>query len=243
MKTRIDDKYMILMHRVGKIKLLKKLLRIPRDWMLRKVANNRISYFKKNGLKVFKTFIETLDENKIPYSVFYGTLLGAVRDKGPISHDYDFDICIWAEDYSPKLKRCLELNGFKRTRQMLVDDGKSGREETYQRDGVDIDIFYIFKDQEYPSYTCEFFVKEGSCSFTDSMRNGGLVVRRYQIPISRSLISLNFDDFKVKAISNYHEFLKICYGDDYMIPNPNFEPYDIENIRFIWENKRGEYIH
>lgn len=44
--------------------------------------------------KMLKTVTEILREENIPYSAVYGTMLGAVRHKGPIPWDADIDLAI-----------------------------------------------------------------------------------------------------------------------------------------------------
>ncbi len=240
MRTHVDPKFMMVAHKVGKIKWLKSVLKPFKKIYINRIVKNRNRLFLKNGIAVFKELDELLRKYNINYSVTYGTLLGAIREKSPIRHDCDFDICIWAADFSNNIQTLLELNGFKLFRRILVEDGKLGREETYSKKGVDVDFFYVYSDESYPSYSCCFTGVEGSLNFEDSMKKHGfLLVRRLQIPISKKLIRIPFADIEVNAMSNYLEFLEVCYGKNFMTPDSTYQPIDGDSIRFIWNDKRG----
>lgn len=53
---------------------------------------------KSRLLSMASDIIDELDKNNINYSIFYGSLLGAIRHKGFIPWDDDFDIVIRAKD-------------------------------------------------------------------------------------------------------------------------------------------------
>ncbi len=57
-----------------------------------KAVQNRLLYMGKEITAI-------LDRNGIPYTIIYGTLIGAVRHQGFIPWDDDFDIMIFDENY------------------------------------------------------------------------------------------------------------------------------------------------
>lgn len=67
------------------------------------------------------TVTDILSAHNIPYFMFYGTLLGAVRHQGFIPWDDDFDICIMDDVYD----QAIEVLRAHLPNDMLVEDAKS----------------------------------------------------------------------------------------------------------------------
>ncbi len=243
MRTTISPNLLLFLYRIAQIKWLRPILHPAIKLFNRyteKLKSNRNLIFVKNGIPVLKELDEILTQNQIRYSITYGSLLGAIRDGAPIKHDLDFDICMWANEYSADLQHMLQNHAFKLKRRILVDNGASGREETYHKNGVDIDFFYIYSDADSSTYSCCFKAFPDCVTFENSMKTYGyLQVRRLQIPVSSTTIRVPFANIEVSAMDNYEEFLKICYGPDYMTPDPNYRPMDGDNIRFLWTEKKG----
>lgn len=59
-------------------------------------------------LEIVKKIIEICNELNINYGVMFGTLIGAIRHKGFIPWDDDFDIMMMRPDYERFQKYCLE---------------------------------------------------------------------------------------------------------------------------------------
>ena len=243
MFTRQSDSFRKVAIFVGKIGWIKRILRPMYHKYLEIIENRRKKLFRKNGLMVLDIFDKCLNDNGIEYSLAFGSMLGAVREHGFIKHDLDLDVAVWAEDYSEKLRSALLKCGFKMKHTLLVDDGKLGREETYELDGVSIDIFYIYPAIDLYPYTCDFIAHEGAVSFRDSMNNyGGLIARRVQLPWKKEFIRVNFENLKLPITSNANEILTFRYGSDYMTPNPKWVYYDSMNSTIIWKDKKGVMV-
>ena len=70
----------------------------------------------KNNIEWFKKFVDICEKHKLWYSVFYGTLIGAIRENGPIEWDDDFDVIMTPQSYE-KLKKlypvhCLDADSY-----------------------------------------------------------------------------------------------------------------------------------
>lgn len=199
--------------------------------------------FLQNGVRVLQKFDKCLTDNNIEYTLAFGTLLGAVREKGFIKHDLDIDVYVWGDQYSEQLVSALKSFGFELIHTFIVEDGSIGREETYKCDGVAIDIFYLYDDGgEYP-YCCDFKTIHKCTTFDQSMRKHGRVrARRIELPISRSRVTTLFEGVELYIPSNAHEILKFRYGDDYMIPNPAWgESVSYNKHIREWEEKIAYY--
>ena len=208
------------------------------------IANKRKKYFKENGLDVLAIFDKCLTENGVGYSLAFGTMLGAIREKGLIKHDFDLDVVIWSEDYDPNLRKALEEYGFQLVHELLVDDGRLGREETYILNDVTIDLFYVYPAiDEYP-YCCDFFSCEGCVSLMDSMRKyGHIKARRLQLPWQKDFVRVPFETLHLPVCKNAHEILSFRYGPDYMIPNPAWNYLDTNKYITIWDDQPAIMKH
>ena len=81
-------------HTTSKIPYAKKLLK-PIYYPIKQMfANRRNASFRKNALEVLSSFDKCMIENNYNYCLIFGTLLGAIREKGFITHDFDIDVAI-----------------------------------------------------------------------------------------------------------------------------------------------------
>ena len=232
-----------LLGKTRQIKILRKLFRplysmFHHDSTMELVDKLRTN-FQQNGLRVLALFDQMLTENGYKYSLAFGTMLGAVREKGFIKHDADIDVFMWIEDYTPRFIECLQQYGFSFSHSFSVDNDKLGKEDTIMYDGVQIDIFYIYPPipGRELSYCCDFIVFPDCLSRNHSVRKyGGLLPRRLEIPMSHDVVRVPFESLSLPILANAHEFLSYRYGKDYMIPNPSWSSGDNPSI-IPWENK------
>ena len=234
-----------------KVKFLKPLLRpfakfyySHIDKKNSNIIENLHTSFSKHGLEVLDCFDKTMESNGYRYSLAFGTMLGAVREHGFINHDLDIDIFVWHDDYNDNLIECLKKAGFSLKHTFTVENGTLAREDTIEKQGVQIDIFYLYpplEGRQYP-YCCDFFPRGNCRSWEQSIRMyGGLLPRRLEIPASRELVRVPFETLSLPILKNAHEFLSFRYGEDYMIPNAKWvngeNPYIIP-----WLEKMADFI-
>lgn len=197
----------------------------------RKVRNIRLL---QNGSEVLAEFDFAMNRAQIPYVVYAGTLLGAIREHGMLKHDFDIDTAVFIEQDFNKVRKVLEKAGFKLKRWFEVDNNNRGREETYVKDGVDVDIFYIYEDNG-KTYNCDFHPYNGSKDLYESMKIHGKVgVRRCNLPLSRDVLRTTFDDIEVNIPTNANEWLEARYGANYMTPDPNYHDTGREKNIYEW---------
>lgn len=72
------------------------------------IKNEKLELAQKYLTEMLKDFVEFCDVNKIPYYIFAGTLLGAVRHKGFVPWDVDIDIILYRNDYERLLRLLKE---------------------------------------------------------------------------------------------------------------------------------------
>lgn len=176
-------------------------------------TNNGIYECKENVGAIFKKFekpinIEVstrnlldfqkiLDKNNIAFTLMYGTLLGAVREKGFIPHDHDTDTVVFREQEEAVLDTIFEL------REVGLEVGRyTNALISFVRDGDFIDIY--------------FMDKKGSKYYTE-----GYVIPRTYLD---NLIEYPFLGSIFRIPQEHDKLLEYFYGKDWQIPKENVSP-------------------
>lgn len=229
-------------HSASKIPLVKLLFK-PFYYRFKKSLDKKRNLnFHRFSLSMLQDFDIIMQENAIPYTLIFGSLLGAIREKGFIKHDLDVDIAIFYDDTKVEIAELLSQRGFQLIRRFSVDGGSLGCEETYEykKTGVSLDIFYIYPAiDDYP-YCCCWNLAEGCASFRESVKKiGGVYPRRIEQPVSREIERVRFETIEVSITKNAKQCLEFAYGSDYMTPNPNY--IVPKEHRYVWYEKIAKY--
>lgn len=240
MKDRIPTWVYDLAHTVSKIPFAKSLLK-PLYYPYKEIMEKkRLTHFKESALEVLNVFDECMCVNGYKYTLLFGTLLGAIREKGFISHDFDIDVAVFCQDRSSQLHQALVSNGFKLYCRFSIENGKLGCEETYlyKETGVSIDIFYVYPPiDEYP-YVCCWNYGKGCATYRETMkRYGGVTPRRIELPFTNEIERVPFEGIMVNIPQNAHMISEFSYGPNYMIPDPNYVVPTAHRV--IWEEKKA----
>lgn len=206
------------------------------------IENSQRKKLLKNGLLVLQRFDRCLDNLNIEYTLAFGTLLGAVREKGFIKHDLDIDVYVWGTQHSERMVSGLKSAGFELIHSFIVEDGSIGREETYKCDGVTIDIFYLYDDGGKYPYCCDFGTIDKCPTFSQCMQKYGRIkARRLELPVTKERVKVPFESIELYIPANAHEILKFRYGNDYMIPNPAWGVNSYNTHIREWIDKKAYY--
>jgi hypothetical protein len=189
-----------------------------------KQTQEKSKKLQEHGLQALALMKEALLATEHEFWLDYGTLLGAIREKDFIGHDFDIDFGVLyiSNEKVKQLGECLLTKGFSKSRTFDLD----GRivEETYLYEGVHIDLFYYessapgkvscysLEAGEHTKYT----YPEGREEITN------LVVKK----ITSSFNGTTTIDFKGHTFpvpANHHEYLTDNYGETYMIKNANWD--------------------
>ncbi len=183
----------------------------------------RNSEFLLNSVEAMRQFDKCMNDNGITYSLAFGSILGAVREKGVIKHDNDMDTYVFIDENPRRVKECLLSYGFRLTRCFLVNDGDLGREETYEFKGSPIDIYWVYREKN--GLCCSSFLPYADYpTLRISMKEVGKVQALHiKLPISEKVRIVSFGDLSLPIPANAEEFLSAYYGADYMQPNPNWD--------------------
>ena len=109
----------------------------------------RFQNYQKHALETLKEFHRLCESNEIRYQLAYGSLIGAIRDKGQIPWDYDVDVFVPYEDKSKLINAlktdlhpefyayCPEIDP--KCDHTLMRISPAG----FHSDAIHVDVFYI----------------------------------------------------------------------------------------------------
>ena len=176
--------------------------------------------FHKNSPLVLEQMSYAFQEANVKAWLVYGTLLGYERNRDFIPHDNDIDLGVFLEDRSQELEEILHRHGFRKVREYLVDNGEYGAEESYECNGVVIDIFYIKKDKNHYS-ALTFYAEPGKSMKQTITKRGGLMVKEfYFTPYELKLVKFKGAEIYIPADSK--KYLSEYYGPNYLVPDPHW---------------------
>lgn len=178
----------------------------------------------RNSLDFLKLITDELDKNNIPYWLECGTLLGAYRNNSFIEYDNDIDIGI-LNDYSNNVNSVIdELSSNSYIEKLkYVHNGELSYDKIikvmYKKDGIIsncrwMDIYFFRKNKD----------RIESCLFSDDTTSR-FQANLYQI---ENLETINLEDCQFKCPKNVSKFLKVRYGEDFMIPQSRCNSLDKE---------------
>lgn len=238
----MNEKIMEIAHKVSKIPGAKRLIKPFYYPLIRLYVKKRNRVFREHSSTAMKCIDKCLIENNIPYTLIFGSLLGAIREKGFIKHDLDIDIAIPIEERTPKLYDSLKKYNFVLKKRYSIDDGALGCEETFEfnQTGVTIDIFFICPPIDLLPYCCCWNLLGDCVTVSESMRRFGCIIpRRIELPFTQTFIRVPFEDIEVSIDKNAGQISEFTYGPNYMTPDPNYVvPTD---HRVVWTEKKAIY--
>lgn len=216
----MTEKEMKIIKVIGKIPFIKPLLRYTfKDKFNKYVSVNELKSkesFRNYALEALSKFDECMKENNYFYTLAFGSILGAIREKGFIKHDLDIDVYMWIEDFNSNIIKELKKYGFTWYSNYLVDNGKLGREDTFEYKGAHIDIFYIYPKMDKYPYCCDFVQDK-------NLKKNKRLPRRIEFPIIKERKLVDFENLKLYVPSNAEEICQFRYGPNFMIPDPSWD--------------------
>jgi len=197
-----------------------KLLRRSSLWRFK----NRKLYveFQKNATNVFWLVDSVLKENEIKAWPEFGTLLGIVRDNGPIKHDLDLDFAvISSKTVQTKIRKAMQSSGFKLVTESILRGPETIIEEKYLISGVEVDIFYFVEtEDQFIAYDLE----TASGKSIEEELPDLTCIHPYRNPLSKfSLKTRLYQAKEINIPENLEQHLIELYGQDYQIPNPRWK--------------------
>ena len=172
------------------------------------------------------------EANVIMFPAF-GTLLGAIRDKGFISYDFDIDLGVAPNVKPEMIHEAMKRHGFKLVKQTYIPE-VGITEETYSRKKVGVDVFYYYAEGDDWYAYCP--LKHEYKDWKEANVSDGFPVARSYVPKSEFETN-DFLGIKIHVPQKAHEWLKDIYSDSYMTPIKNWNSKDYKT-RIILTKER-----
>lgn len=167
------------------------------------------------GMEALQAFKDACTECSKDYWLEFGTLLGAVREKSFIRHDFDLDVGMPADAYTDEFEKVLLSKGFVKDHFFYLVNVKSNEktpsEHAFFYKGIPFDIFLRFHQGDaFKTYS--FNVGEG-CAIS--------VTKEYTFSVKEPLSKVFINGLELNAPADPTENLSTYYGENFMTPDPN----------------------
>lgn len=200
----------------------------------------RVQKNREDAIRVLQIVIDTLTAHGIGYYLDFGTLIGAIRDKGLIAWDDDIDISLLNEEDYVKIPQVLKEIKRKhklRTYLFTFEDAKKKREKRGKKiyqDSINFTSNTNYQIAKVRTNNYFIFGRGNTCIdiFFKYTHKDNMYWMAYgqinSVPTScfkNKLEEIDFCGLKCTIPKEYNEYLTYKYGD-WMTPKENWTHTD-----------------
>lgn len=213
-----------------------------------------IQEIQKKLLEMAKVIHDILSKNDIPYMITYGTLLGAIRHKGFIPWDDDFDIYLFGDSY----QKAIEILRKELPDDLFLEDAISEplyfhawphvkdkntytkcdqfpQDNIYSHNGLSIDLYitYEMKDKEIDLFRLRENLKYQERKYRDKL----LTTAEYENICNVLKVKIEEEILNPKVTSSKNAY-GMLLSNRAMYPNEIFplKKYKFEDTEFYGPN-------
>lgn len=200
-----------------------KILKLPVINKLNHLANKKIDgdrqkLLKENAHQILKEFEEV--NNQLGHKIWIeaGTLLGYVREGAILAHDIDMDFAMLNPKDASELDRIIEFlaeRNFVLNRKLVYKGDV--KEISFSYNGLNVDIILFERVNEKVISTTMIWYGMNALN-----KPVDIEAFYYELPMEE-LEQVSFMDATTYVPTNSVDYLKGYYGEDYVIPNTNYD--------------------
>ncbi|MCQ5386536.1 hypothetical protein NO348_17070 [Hungatella hathewayi] len=187
------------------------------DRKAKRIVEQRKKSLQKEGFSIIRSIENALYNCSVQYFMDYGSLLGMIRDGKFMSYDSDIDYGIYVSDSFTwyDLENKLKIAGFKKIRYYTYKGNIT--EQTYLKNGITVDFFMHFDEQNYSKSYVHFAPK-------------GYHYKNLDMKSIAELRAYKFDGIQKLTISGLtftapiepERYLASIYTENWRYPDPNW---------------------
>lgn len=203
---------------------------------------NRIKFerqarlMRKSGLEMLAAADRAFTEAGAEAFLTYGCLLGAYRDHGFISYDPDIDLGVLSEQMPADLDEVLARHGFRKLRQIVLADGTTVAETTYEYKRLHLDVFHYYREGD--DFYSIIQRKHESKEWKEANATDGFPCDRSYVPAC-PMERRDFLGLQVLMPADTDGWLRAIYSDSYMTPIKNWNAKDGYVTRIVHTEERS----
>lgn len=208
--------------------LYKQIVKIDTHFKNKKAAR----CFRRYGLETLQKADEALSGVGCHMVLYFGTLLGAIREKGFIPYDYDLDVALPIEERPDNIVSLMKQYGFEHDCQQYIKSTGRIVFDRFCYHGTNLDIDYIFSDRTDGKMYTYAVRRHETKEWREANETDGFPCDIWPL-VKSGFIRTNFLGLNLYIPEMSHQWMRDIYGETYMTP---IRSWDSKNQKTAMEH-------